>query len=236
MKAAARRFYDKVAVRAVARAEFAVTLDGKDILTPAKKTLLLPTEPLAWGVALEWEKQREKMRPDTMPLMKLATTSIDQVPTIRPTMVDSMLRCVQCDLACFRTAEEPALAAKEEATFGPLLRWLADDAGIALATSDSLALVHPDGAAEAVAAVLAGADDWELAALDQMTSACKSFVVSLAVARGRLGAEQAAAAARVGEIHQIEEWGEVEAGHDLDAADLAVRLGSSSAFLRMLGR
>lgn len=236
MKAAAKRFYDKVAVRAISKAEFSITLDGKDLLTPARKTLVLPTEPLALGIALEWEKQSEKMRPDTMPLMKLATTTLDQVPTIRPTMTDSMLRCVQCDLACFRTSEEAALAKKEEAAFGPLLRWLAEDAGITLNVSDDLALNHPDGASASVLAVLAGSDDWELAALDQMTSACKSFVVSLAVARGRLGAEEACAVARVGEIHQIEEWGEVEAGHDLDAADLACRMGSSSAFLRMLGK
>lgn len=33
---------------------------------------------------------------------------------------------------------------------------------------------------------------------------------------------QACVAARVAEQHQIDEWGEVEAGHDLDKADLQV--------------
>ena len=64
----------------------------------------------------------------------------------------------------------------------------------------------------------------------------KSLLVALALARGRIGAAEACAAARVAEQHQIDEWGEVKAGHDLDAADLAVRIGASSAFLRMLGR
>ena len=97
----------------------------------------------------------------------------------------------------------------------------------------------------------------EVAALDSITSSCKSLVLALAVrsraiscdlvrgARkasewigvgpspphpstrpplqvrdGRIGAAAAAAAARVAEQWQIDEWGEVEAGHDLDEAEL----------------
>ena len=50
---------------------------------------------IAWGIAQEWESQGNMMRPDTMPMMKLATTAVDQVPDIRPTMMDSMLRCLK---------------------------------------------------------------------------------------------------------------------------------------------
>ena len=112
MKAAAKRVYKEVGVRALsatgsARA-FAVTLDGRELRTPARTVLALPTRELALGVALEWESQQEHIRPDTMPLMKLAATTIDQVPSIRPTMVNSMLRTLQSDLACFRSAEEPS--------------------------------------------------------------------------------------------------------------------------------
>ena len=59
---------------------------------------------------------------------------------------------------------------------------------------------------------------------------------TLALARGRIGAQEACAAARVAEQHQIDEWGEVEMGHDLDAADCAVRLSSASTFLQLLDR
>jgi len=40
-------------------------------------------------------------------------------------------------------------------------------------------------------------------------------VITLALARGRIGAQEACAAARVAEQHQIDEWGEVDVGHDL---------------------
>jgi ATP synthase F1 complex assembly factor 2 len=234
--------YDKVAVKALTAAEvaggngFAVLLDGRELRTPAKRILALPTHALATGVALEWEAQDRHIRPDTMPLMKLSTTVLDQPPDIRPTMTDSMLRCVASDLACFRSSEEPALMAKEEAAFAPLLEWAADSLGLRLAVSDNLVLTHPPEASARAAEILAEADDWELAALDSLTNTSKSLLVSLALARGRIDAATACTAARVAEQHQIDEWGEVEAGHDLDAADLAVRIGASSAFMRLLGR
>ena len=52
---AVKRFYDRVGVRCAAKAEYLVTLDGRDLRTPAKKLLSLPTEGLAWAIASEWE-------------------------------------------------------------------------------------------------------------------------------------------------------------------------------------
>ena len=236
MKAAAKRVYDKVTVRARTASEFIVLLDGRELKTPAKKVLAMPTHALATGVALEWEAQDRHIRPATMPLMKLATTTVDQVPSIRPTMVDSMLRCLESDLVCFRTVDEPALLKKEEAAFSPLIQWAADELALPLTVSEDLGLTHPPGAMPRAKQLLAEADDWELAALDQITGTSKSLVLALALARGQVDSAEAVSVARVAEQHQVDEWGEVEAGHDLDAADLAVRIGSGSTFLRLLGR
>ena len=76
----------------------------------------------------------------------------------------------------------------------------------------------------------------EIAALDTISGTCKSLVLALALTKSRISAAECTTLARVAEQHQIDEWGLVEAGHDLDAADLAVRVGASSAFLRMIGR
>lgn len=236
MKAARKipRMYKKVDVRRAAEVSgFLVTLDGKAIQTPAKVPLALPTEALAWGIATEWDAQTKHFEPHTMPLMKLATTTIDQVPTIRGTMTDSMLRCMQSDAACLRS-DMPDIAAKEAARFDPLLAWLRDDVGLQLATTSSLHLSHPDEALPTARSLLGAADDWELSALDAVSGSCKSLVLALAVCRGRIGAAEACLAARVGEDHQIEEWGMVEAGHDLDEADLRVRVSAASAFLQLL--
>jgi ATP synthase F1 complex assembly factor 2 len=237
MRAAAKRVYEKVAVRAAAASEgFIVTLDGRELKTPAKRVLTLPTHALASAVALEWEAQDSHIRPATMPLMKLATTTIDQVEEIRPTMTDSMLRCLEADLTCFRTPDEPDLLAKEEAAFAPLITWAKEELALPLSVSEEMTLNHPTATLPRAKQLLADADDWHIAALDQATNTSKSLVIALALAHGRIGAAAAVEAARVAEQHQIDEWGEVEAGHDLDRADIAVRLGAASAFLRLLGK
>lgn len=224
-------------MRCAAKAEYLVTLDGRDLRTPAKKLLSVPTEGLAWAIASEWEAQpKQRIQPSLMPLMTLATTTIDQFPDIRANMTRSMLRAMESDVACLLSSDQPALAAKEEARFAPLHAWLKDELALELTITGSLVLTHPEAALPRAAQLLASADDWQLSALDSMTSATKSLVISLALARGHIGAEEACIASRVAEQHQIDEWGEVEMGHDLDAADCAVRLSSSSTFLKLLGR
>ena len=234
---AVKRFYERVGVRCAAKAEYLVTLDGRDLRTPAKKLLSVPTEALAWAIASEWEAQpKQRLAPSLMPLMTLATTTIDQFPDIRANMTRSMLRAMESDAACLLSSDQPVLAAKEEARFAPLHAWLKAELALELTVTGSLVLTHPEAALPRAEQLLASADDWQLSALDSMTSATKSLVISLALARGHIGAEEACAASRVAEQHQIDEWGEVEMGHDLDAADCAVRLSSSSTFLHLLGR
>jgi ATP synthase F1 complex assembly factor 2 len=73
-----------------------------------------------------------------------------------------------------------------------------------------------------------------LAAVDQLVTTTKSVVLAAALLRGRLSAAQAVAAARLEEDFQLEDWGMVEAGHDLDIADVRTRVGAGAAFLRLL--
>lgn len=162
MKAAIKRVYKTVGVRAFEGAKplFGVTLDGRDLRTPARKVLEMPTKELALGVALEWEAQVEHVRPEIMPLMKLATTSVDQVSSIRPTMIDSMLRCLQSDLTCFRSSDEKTLMAKEEAAYAPIIKWAAEELQLPLSVTDSMVLTHPSETLPRAEALLAEADDW----------------------------------------------------------------------------
>ncbi len=79
-----------------------------------------------------------------------------------------------------------------------------------------------------------GMDVWHLAATEQLTATCKSLVLAAALVRGAIGPGEALAAARLEEDFQAEEWGRVEAGHDLDEADIRSRLFGPSVFLRLL--
>jgi chaperone required for assembly of F1-ATPase len=81
----------------------------------------------------------------------------------------------------------------------------------------------------------AGLDRWRLAVLDDMVGCSKSLVVAAALLAGRLPVAGAVAAARVEEDYQMEEWGCVEAGHDLDIADLRTRVAAAATLVRLLG-
>ena len=53
-------------------------------------------------------------------------------------------------------------------------------------------------------------------------------------AQGRLSVADALEAARVEEDFQIEEWGLVEGGHDIDIADARARVAAPAVFVRLL--
>lgn len=79
-----------------------------------------------------------------------------------------------------------------------------------------------------------GLDRWHLAAAEQLAACCKSVLLSLAATAGQLSIDEVVAAARAEEDHQMGLWGLVEGGHDIDIADLRVRVAAPSLFLRLL--
>lgn len=71
-------------------------------------------------------------------------------------------------------------------------------------------------------------------AAEQLTSCCRSLLIAAAVVRGRLGARGAIDAMRLEESYQLESWGMVEAGHDLDIADAGSRVTAPSLLVQLL--
>ena len=55
-----------------------------------------------------------------------------------------------------------------------------------------------------------------------------------ALSQDQLKVHDAIEAARVEETYQMEEWGLVEGGHDIDIADMKVRIAGPAMFLRLL--
>lgn len=88
--------------------------------------------------------------------------------------------------------------------------------------------------AAAAAVAAAGLDDWRLAAAEQLVTSSKSVVITAALLGGRLDVREAVAAARLEEEFQLEDWGMVEAGHDLDIADTHTRIAAPAVFARLL--
>jgi chaperone required for assembly of F1-ATPase len=203
-----KRFYRGVTVDGAAPA-FRVLLDGKPVLTPAKRELALPNRPLAEAVAAEWEAQGERIDPGTMPLTRLVNSAVDGVAGREAEVRADIAKYAAGDLLCYR-AEAPAeLVCRQAEAWDPVLAWARAALGANFAVGRGIVPVaQPEAAAEAVGRALARLDVFGLAAHHVMTTLTGSVLLALAHAGGRLTGEEAWAAAHVDEDWQIGQWGE----------------------------
>lgn len=70
--------------------------------------------------------------------------------------------------------------------------------------------------------------------MEALSAACKSVLLGIALAEGRITPQDAVIALRLEEDMQMQHWGLVEGGHDIDIADTNVRVASPVLFLRLL--
>jgi chaperone required for assembly of F1-ATPase len=228
-----RRVYREVTTRP-AEGGWGIALDGRPMRTPARHELVVPSAALAEAIAAEWDAQRDEIRPATMPLTRLAATAIDRTGAQRELVVAEVANYAGTDLVCYRADHPPALVARQQAEWQPLLDWamLRYDAGLAV-THGILPQPQSPAALKAFAAAVAAQDDFRLTALHAMTGTCGSLVIALALMEGRLDAGAAFAASQLDETFQIEAWGE-----DAEAAArrraLAEDIDAASRFVRLL--
>ncbi len=77
-------------------------------------------------------------------------------------------------------------------------------------------------------------DSWHLTAVESLSAACKSVMMGVAIAEGQLEVREAIRALRLEEDTQMAKWGLVEGGHDIDIADINVRIAAPVVFLKLL--
>ncbi|HEX4185865.1 MAG TPA: ATP12 family protein [Stellaceae bacterium] len=228
-----KRFYRKA--EPVQRAGgHGITLDGKLIKTPGKRDLVVPNEALAAAIAEEWNAQEAEVRAATMPLTRLATTTVDRVATQREVIVRQTANYAATDLVCYRAAHPPALAARQQAVWQPLIDWavLRYDAPLSV-TTGVIPTKQSATSLRAFAAAVAEQDDFALTALHVATAAAGSLVIGLALIEGHLDAAGAFAASQLDESFQIEVWGE-----DAEQAErrrtLAADIQAAARFISLL--
>ena len=213
---------------------YGVTLDGKPIKTPRKRDLIVPKRALAAAIAEEWNAQEGELRRTTMPLTRLATTTIDRDRTQRAAVVGQTANYAATDLVCYRATHPPALAARQHAVWQPLIDWavLRYDAPLSV-TTGVIPKNQSEAALHSFAAAVAELDDFALTGLHLATAACGSLVIALALVEGQLDAEQAFAASQLDESFQIESWGE-----DLEQTErrraLAADIDAAARFIALL--
>lgn len=213
----AKRFWKTALVEAVAGG-FTVKLDAREVKTPAKAALVLPTRAMAEAVAAEWDAQVTKIDPRTMPVTGSANAAIDKLGHQKAEVAGLIAAYGETDLLCYRAERPEALVARQAEAWDPWLDWAAQSFGARLrVTQGVVPVAQPEAAQAALAARVARCDIWELAALHDLVSLTGSLVLGLAVAEGRLCAAEAWRLSRIDEQWQTEHWGE-----DEEAAERAV--------------
>ncbi|MFP4097738.1 MAG: ATP12 family protein [Alphaproteobacteria bacterium] len=83
-----------------------ILLDGRAIKTRAGGFLYAQNEDIAKEIAEEWNRQKDKIDPDSMPFTQILNTRIDQVTKNRNVISEMVLRYLDTDLICY-LAETP---------------------------------------------------------------------------------------------------------------------------------
>lgn len=204
---APKRFW-KTATAVPAGAGFTVHLDSRPVRTPAKAALVVPTQAVAEAIALEWDAQQGVLRPDTMPLTRMANSAIDKVAVLHPQVVAEVAGFGGSDLLCYRADAPEDLVTRQQQGWDPLLDWAADQLQAPLArTAGVMHVAQPDASLHRLAALVAAQNAFRLTALHDLVAITGSLILGLAITQGRLSADEAWALARIDEDFQSEQWG-----------------------------
>jgi chaperone required for assembly of F1-ATPase len=203
-----KRFYKSADVAVADGGGFVVQLDGRPVKTPKRRLLVMPERNLAEAIAGEWDAVVDVIDPADMPLTRLANTAIDGVADTMDAVAQDAARFAQSDLICYRAEGPEGLVDRQSEVWDPLIVWAREELGVRLNLAGGVMHVaQPPETLERAQAHLQALDAFKLTGLHVMTTLTGSLVIALAVARGRLSAEEAWAASLVDEDWQISQWG-----------------------------
>lgn len=231
-----KRFYKDVHV-SEDDSGFIVTLDGRQVKTPRRESLQLPTCELAEAIAAEWLAQHDVIDPATMPLTKLCNSAIDGAQPAMALVIDDIVKYSGHDLICYRADGPPALAGRQTELWDPVLAWAERSLGARWQCALGVMPVTQSAqSAQAVRAALAEASPFQLTGLHELTTLTGSALLALSYKAKHLTFDALWQAAHVDEDYQIAQWGEdAEAGArrevrylEAKAADTLMTLATGS--------
>lgn len=223
-RALPKKFYLE-AIAAPSGERWAILLDGKPVKTMAKQKLEIRSKPVADAVAAEWRAQKEYIDPAHMPLTRLCNIALDRVPQDRTLLIDDIVRYAETDLVCYHAPSSEKLGRLQHATFEPLMDWARVAYALDFVATDSIMPIMQSPLTMANArALIEQTTDAELAALALMVPLLGSYLLAVALWKGRIDEEQALKAARLDEDLHAEQYGvDDEAAAAWDAKQKDIR-------------
>jgi chaperone required for assembly of F1-ATPase len=219
-----RRFWDKATI-GESGSGYTILLDGRPLHLPGGAVIQVAGVDLAAALAEEWQaaggaKGGETSFADT-PLTRIAGTAQQRIAPNPAPVADSLAKYAETDLLCYRAEHPPELVRRQAEAWQPWLDWAALEFDAPLRVTSGIMHVSQDQAAlDALHRAVHALPPEMLAGLGIAVPAVGSLVLGLALAHGRLTAEQAHALGALEELFQAELWGE-----DSEAAERRARIG-----------
>ncbi len=217
-------------------AGYVIVKNGRPIKTPAGVDVQLPTSTLAEAIADEWRAQGDKVKPETMPLMQLAATSIDIISKKRDEIIVSLAAYAGSDLLCHRAEDPPELVKRQMTLWQPWLDWAEKKYAVSLKIGTGIMPIRQSPEAlEAFRTVVAAYDNFYLAGLQQVVGITGGLILCLVLVEGAATIEQIFNAAELETLFQVEQWGEDSVTTDRHAS-LKKELGQCALWFEELRR
>lgn len=186
-----------------------IRLDDRPVRTPGRTPLALPTRAAAEAVAAEWAAVADMVDPRAMPLTGLANAAIDRIAPDPAHFAEGLARYGESDLLCYRADDPAELAARQAATWDPVIAWARGRYDIAVETTAGI--IHrpqPPATLARLGDAVAALDPFAMAALSPLVTLTGSLLLALALVEEAFDADTIWAAAHVDEDWQVERWGE----------------------------
>jgi chaperone required for assembly of F1-ATPase len=229
-----RRFW-KTAHAAAEAEGWQVLLDGRQLRTPSRVLLVVPSKPLAEAVAGEWSAAGDTVEPRAMPLTAIANAAIDRVAPDRAAFAAELGKYAQADLACYRAEGPATLVARQQESWDALLAWARRRYDVDFEiTSGIVPVAQPPATVERLAHAVAELDSFRMAGLAPLVTIGGSLIAALAVLEGALTAEPAWEAVSIDERWQLEKWG-ADAEAEAAVANRRRDFLAAAFFLELLG-
>ena len=169
----------------------------------------MPTKNLAAAILNEWNTQDTEVNPKSMPLTRLANSTLDKTQEKRESVIEKICSYAHTDAVCYQIEEPKDLAERQETEWVPLLEWIYEEWSIKLSITKGITPIEQTKETiERVLGVVSSYNDFGLTSLHALTDGCGSIVIALALMKGQIDIERALCCATLEQQYQMSLWGE----------------------------
>ena len=206
----AKRFYESVYVDQDCDGYF-VRLDGRELKTPGKRPIRVPSAFIAEQIKAEWDAvppaTEGDIDPTKMPVTRLSNVASEGVADRRHDLIAEAQNYASTDLLSYRAPEPEDFVARQAAAWNPWIEWAAER-GFALETTDAIrAIEQPQDSLDAVARYAEKLPDFALTLFVHLVAVYGSTLLAMAVMEQALSPGDAFDLSRIDEMYRAEIWG-----------------------------